>query len=307
MYVISNVSGTPSHAASGTTSGTFNDLSVDCDTGILVGASSTGAQISLDGSTFKTLTMPQAAQVQNVKTIDVQSDLTSGSVSVVVGTQNSDVVAAETTLTDLGTTAAKLTAGDAATPATVTIKADAVAKMNDKAGGRDTGEITDLEFPAEATDKVSVAGFVGPRIVKFATVRSLAVGTGSGAFRARTTAATGGTATAPATNQPAANQPAANQPTANAPAAAAPKVATVGVKKTATVLAQLKTLGVTVAAKSKIVATSSTKSVCSIVAGTKVKGLKAGLCKLTVKITPPKTAKVPKPKTTTKKISITIK
>jgi len=44
-----------------------------------------------------------------------------------------------------------------------------------------------------------------------------------------------------------------------------------------------------VVAKSKLVATSSTKSVCSVVAGSKVKGLKAGICRLTVKITPPPT------------------
>ncbi|MEY2967472.1 MAG: hypothetical protein RIQ64_99, partial [Actinomycetota bacterium] len=87
----------------------------------------------------------------------------------------------------------------------------------------------------------------------------------------------------------------------------APKVATVAVKKTATVLSSLKALGITVVKRSKITATSRTKKVCSVVGGTKVKGLKKGVCKLTVKITPPKTKKVPKPKTTTKRIKITIK
>jgi hypothetical protein len=129
----------------------------------------------------------------------------------------------------------------------------------------------------------------------------MAVGTGSGAFKATIT---GGSATGAA---PGAGAPTVGAPAVGAPTVNAPKVATVGVKKTATVLAQLKTLGIVVVAKSKLVATSSTKSVCSVVAGNKVKGLKAGICRLTVKITPPPTKKVPKPKTTTKRITITIK
>lgn len=293
MYTISNVSGanntTPTHGPSGTTTGTFYDLSADCDTGILVGATSSGPQLSLDGSTFKALTLPQSVQVNNAKTIDVQGDLASGNVTLAVGTQNSDVVAVNTSLTGLGTTADKQTKGEGATPSTITITADATTKLNDKTAGRDTGEITDIEFPAEPTDKVVASSLRGP-VGKFASLRSLAVGTGSGAFRARTSATTGGTPTAGGT-----------------PTGTTPKVATVGVKKTATVLAQLKALGIKVVAKSKIVATTSTKKVCSVVSGTKVKGLKAGVCKLTVKITPPKTKKVPKPKTTTKRITVTIR
>jgi hypothetical protein len=321
MYVISNVSETPSHAASGTTSGTFNDLSIDCDTGIIVGATSTGPQMSLDGSTFKALTLPTSVNVQNAKSVDVQADLTSGGVSVVVGTNDSTVVAADTTLTSLGTTAAKLTAGEAATPTTINIGAENTAKMNDKTDGRDTGTISDIEFPAEASDKVTAAAFVGPRITKFATVRSIAVGTGSGAFRARTTAAVGGTTPqtpvgqTPAAQTPAAQtptapvvqQPTQQQPTVGTPVAAAPKVVTVGVKKTTTVASALRTLGIAVVAKSKVVTATTTKTVCSVLPGNKVKGLKAGVCRLTVKITPPKTKKVPKPKTTTKRITVTIK
>jgi hypothetical protein len=193
--------------------------------------------------------------------------------------------------------------------------------MNDKTDGRDTGTISDIEFPAEASDKVTAAAFVGPRITKFATVRSIAVGTGSGAFRARTTAAVGGTTPqtpvgqTPAAQTPAAQtptapvvqQPTQQQPTVGTPVAAAPKVVTVGVKKTTTVASALRTLGIAVVAKSKVVTATTTKTVCSVLPGNKVKGLKAGVCRLTVKITPPKTKKVPKPKTTTKRITVTIK
>ena len=79
--------------------------------------------------------------------------------------------------------------------------------------------------------------------------------------------------------------------------------------KTVSVTSALKTLGTKVVAKSKIVTTVSaaSKKVCSVSKTNVVKGLKAGKCSLTVKVTPPATKKVKKPKTTTKKITITIK
>jgi hypothetical protein len=131
----------------------------------------------------------------------------------------------------------------------------------------------------------------------------MSVGTGGGAFKATTS---GG-----ATGTPGAGTPGVGgtTPGANTPGVVVPKVVSVKKGKTVSVTSALKTLGTTVVAKSKIVATVSTasKKICSLSKTNVVKGLKAGKCSLTVKITPPATKKVKKPKTTTKKISITIK
>jgi hypothetical protein len=238
----------------------------------------------------------------------LQADATTGDVTVAVGSGNGDVKSIETTFTDMGLKGSEVAAGTATTPtAAVTPKTDQINEVNNSSSGKNTGAVPDLELPPATGDKVSTSA------TKVYTVRAsatagvkLAVGTAGGAFKATVK---NGSITAPASGgTPAAGVPAApTAPTVGAPTVNAPKVATVGVKKTATVLAQLKTLGIAVVAKSKLVATSSTKSVCSVVAGNKVKGLKAGICRLTVKITPPKTKKVPKPKTTTKRITITIK
>jgi hypothetical protein len=133
----------------------------------------------------------------------------------------------------------------------------------------------------------------------------MSVGTGGGAFKATTTggaASTGGGATG---STPGAGSPGVGGTT---PVVVAPKVVSVKKGKTVSVTSALKTLGTTVVAKSKIVVTLSaaSKKICSVSKTNVVKGLKAGKCSLTVKITPPATKKVKKPKTTTKKISITI-
>jgi hypothetical protein len=144
----------------------------------------------------------------------------------------------------------------------------------------------------------------------------MSVGTGGGAFKATTSGGATGTPGVGGTT-PGAGTPGVGgttpgvggtTPGANTPGVAAPKVVSVKKGKTVSVTSALKTLGTTVVAKSKIVATVSTasKSVCSVSKTNVVKGLKAGKCSLTVKITPPATKKVKKPKTTTKKISITI-
>jgi hypothetical protein len=302
MYKISAVSSSPAHAATGTTSGTYADMKIDCDTGVIAVAGSDGPYLSIDGGTkffqLKTSTAPAGGQAPTA--VAVQADATSGDVTVAVASGDGDVKTIETTFTDMGLKGSDVAAGTATSPAAaVTPKADQINEINSANSGRKTGSVPDLELPAASGDKVDVASVKVFTVRAFATGMKLSVGSGGGAFKATVK---NGSITSPSSGTPGAGTPAAGTPTAGAP-----KVATVGVKKTATVLAQLKTLGVTVVAKSKIAATSTTKSVCSVVAGTKVKGLKAGLCKLKVKITPPKTKKVPKPKTTTKRISITIK
>jgi len=129
----------------------------------------------------------------------------------------------------------------------------------------------------------------------------LSAGTGGGAFKAslRTTSTT---------PTPGVAAPGVAAPVVAAPVVAAPKVVSVKKGKTVTVLSALKTLGNTVVLKSKIVTTVSaaSKKICSLSSSGMVKGLKPGKCSLTVKITPPDTKQVKKPKTTTTKISVAI-
>jgi hypothetical protein len=178
-------------------------------------------------------------------------------------------------------------------------------ELNSSATGKNTGAVLDLEIPNTAADKVTAAGVRTLSVRKFATASKLSAGTGGGAFKAslRTTTTSAGSGagtpgvggTAPGVG-------------GTAPGVVVPKVVSVKKGKTVSVTSALKTLGTTVVAKSKIVTTVSTasKKVCSVSKTNVVKGLKAGKCSLTVKITPPATKKVKKPKTTTKKISITI-
>jgi hypothetical protein len=302
VYKLSTVSSGAVHGQTATTSGTFKDLKIDCDTGLMVGAQDNGVYFSFDGDKFVKMNLPSSANIQNATAVAVQADKTTGEIAVVVGTNNGDVVALDTDAKTLGSTSEAIAAGTPANPSSPpTLPADDVVIVNSSTAGKATGTVSDVELPNTATDKVTASA-----VRKFAAASKMAVGTGSGAFKG-TIAGGSATGGAPAAGAPAAGTPAAGTPTTGTPTAVAPKVATVGVKKTATVLSSLKTLGITVVKRSKIAATSSTKKVCTVLSGTKVKGLKAGICKLTVKITPPKTKKVPKPKTTTKRIKITIK
>jgi hypothetical protein len=301
VYKISAVTTSPDHPASAVSSGSYTEMKVDCDTGLIGVAGSTGVFMSVDGGAkffelkttaaqANTPNPPPGGQGQAPTALAVQADATSGEVTVAVASGNGDVKSIETTFTDMGLKGSEVAAGTATSPtAAVSPKTDQVNEVNSASSGKNTGAVPDLELPATAGDKVSTSSVRVYTVRAYATGVKLVVGTAGGAFKATVK---NGSITSPSTGTP---------------AAGTPKVATVGVKKTATVLAQLKTLGITVVAKSTIVATTSTKKVCSVVSKTKVKGLKAGVCKLTVKITPPKTKKVPKPKTTTKRISITIK
>lgn len=315
LYKIGAVSTSPAHAATGTTTGTYNDMKIDCDTGVIAVAGTDGAYLSIDGGAkFFQLKTEAAANQPNPPqgggnaptAVAVQADVTTGDVTVAVASGNGDVKSIETTFTDLGLKGSDVAAGTATSPtAAVTPKTDQINEVNSSSNGRNTGSVPDMELPPAANDKVDVASVKVFTVRAFATAGlKLSVGAGGGAFKA---AVKNGSITAPSTGTPAANQPAAGTPAAGSPSATAPKTVTITAKKIITVASALKTLGITVVAKSKIVPTSTTKSICSVVPGVKVKGLKAGLCKLTVKITPPKTKKVPKPKTTTKKITITIK
>jgi hypothetical protein len=293
IYVLSGVStSSRTHAATSTTTGTYKDLKADCDTGIIVGVTSEGPSISLDGDKFIALKTPAAIQTNNATAVDVQADKTTGEVTIVAGTQNSSVIVVSTSLTKLGTTGTDVVGGTAKTPTVqVTLDTTEALSINDNSKGRDTGAVADVELPPASGDKVGVLSVRSLGVWQLASTLPMSVGTGGGAFRATTSGSTaigGGGGTTPAV--------------------AAPKVVSVKKGKTVTVLSALKKLGNTVVLKSKIATTVSpaSKKICSVSSSGVVKGLKAGKCSLTVKITPPATKKVKKPKTTTTKITITI-
>jgi hypothetical protein len=311
IYKITAVSTAPAHAATGTTTGTYKDLKVDCDTGVIAVAGSDGLYFSVDGAAkfvkVTTTATPAGGQqppqqgANNAPTaVALQADGTTGEVTMIVAAGNGDIKSVETSFTALGVSAADTKAGTATTPtAAITPAADSVNELNNSSTGKNTGAVLDLEIPNTAADKVTAAGVRSLSVRKFATASKLSAGTGGGAFRAalRTTTTSSGSG---------AGTPGVGGTT---PGAVAPKVVSVKKGKTVSVTSALKTLGTKVVAKSKIVTTVSkaSKKVCSVSKTNVVKGLKAGKCSLTVKITPPATKKVKKPKTTTKKITITIK
>ena len=310
IYKITAVTTAPAHAATGTTTGTYKDLKVDCDTGVIAVAGSDGLYFSVDGAAkfVKVTTTASAGGQQppqqggnNAPTaVALQADGTTGEVTMTIASGNGDIKSVETSFTALGVSAADTKAGTATTPtAAITPAADSVNELNNSSTGKNTGAVLDLEIPNTATDKVTAAGVRSLSVRKFATASKLSAGTGGGAFKAslRTTTTSSGSG---------AGTPGVGGTT---PGAVAAKVVTVKKGKTVSVTSALKTLGTKVVAKSKIVTTVSaaSKKVCSVSKTNVVKGLKAGKCSLTVKVTPPATKKVKKPKTTTKKISITIK
>jgi hypothetical protein len=303
IYKITSVSTAPAHSATGTTTGTYKDLKVDCDTGVIAVAGSDGLYFSVDGAAkfvkIATTTAPAGGQPQPPQqggdaptAVALQADGATGEVTMTIASGNGDIKSVETSFTALGVSAADTKAGTATTPsAAITPAAESLNEINSSLNGKNTGAVLDLEIPNTATDVVTASGVRSLSVRAFATASKLSAGTGGGAFKAslRTTSTPSGSG-------------------AGTPTVVAPKVVKVKKGKTVTVLSALKTLGNTIVLKSKIVTTVSpaSKKICSVSSSGVVKGLKAGKCSLTVKITPPATKKVKKPKTTTAKISITI-
>ena len=303
IYKITSVSTAPAHAATGTTTGTYKDLKVDCDTGVIAVAGSDGLYFSVDGAAkfvkIATATAPAGGQPQPPQqsgdaptAVALQADGASGEVTMTIASGNGDIKSVETSFAALGVSAADTKAGTAVTPtAPITPAADSVNEINSSSKGKNTGAVLDLEIPNTATDVVTASGVRSLSVRALATASKLSAGTGGGAFKAslRTTSTPSGSG-------------------AGTAVVVAPKVVSVKKGKTVTVLSALKKLGNTVVLKSKIATTVSpaSKKICSVSSSGVVKGLKAGKCSLTVKITPPATKKVKKPKTTTTKITITI-
>ncbi|MBM3730954.1 MAG: carboxypeptidase regulatory-like domain-containing protein, partial [Actinobacteria bacterium] len=207
LYKISAVTTAPAHSATATTSGTYSDMKIDCDTGVIAVAGTDGAYLSIDGGAkfFQLKTEatqanqpspPPGGQGNGPTAIAVQADATSGDLTVAVGSGNGDVKSIETTFTDLGLKASDVAAGTATSPtAAVSPKSNQINEVNSSSSGRNTGSVPDIELPPAAGDKVDVAS------VKVFTVRAfttagvkLSVGAGGGAFKA---AVKNGSITAP--------------------------------------------------------------------------------------------------------------
>jgi len=296
IYKITGLSGSTQAHSGPIVSGTFNDLKVDCDTGLMIAAGTDGAYFSLNGTTFtkiNTSTAPAGGggggPSNAPSAVAVQADATSGEVVIGVASGNGDIKAVETNLTALGTSGAAMTATGAGptTPSTpVTPAADAINEVNSSSTGRNTGAVKDLEVPKSSTDKVTAAGVRAASVRAMATSLSLAAGTGGGAFTARVSS--GGSSTSSGGS----STPTTAAPTATTVTPVVVKTPTVVRGKTLTVVSALTTAGTTVVkgSKTSVVVATASKKICSATSTT-IKGLKAGTCSLTVTVTPAKVTK----------------
>jgi len=295
IYKISGLSGSTQAHSGPLVSGTFNDLKVDCDTGLMVAAGSDGAYFSLNGTTFTKINTSAAPAgggggPSNAPTaVAVQADATSGDVVIGVASGNGDIKAVETNFTLLGTTGAAMAAtgaGPTTPTAAVSPATDAINEVNSSSTGRNTGAVKDLEVPKSATDKVTAAGVRVMSVRAMATSLSLAAGTSGGAFTARVSS--GGSSTSSGGSTTATTAPT----TATTVTPVVVKTPTVVKGKTLTVVSALTTAGTSVVkgSKTSVVVATASKKICSATSTT-IKGLKAGNCSLTVTVTPAKVTK----------------
>ena len=294
IYKISAVTTAPAHAATGTATGTYKDLKIDCDTGLIAVAGADGLYFSVDGgekfAKINTNSAPAGQQPPqqdgNAPTaVAVQADATSGDVTMTVASGNGDIKAVETNFTALGVAGSAVVAGTATTPtAPVTPPAEAVNELNSSSTGKNTGAVLDLEIPNASGDKVGTAGVRVFGVRKFSTTLKLSAGTGGGAFKAslRTGATSGGGSSGGGTTGGGA--------TGGTPGSVAiAKTPGVARGKTTLLSSLAKTAGLKVPAGSKVVAkvAAASKSVCRV-AGTRLVGTAPGKCAVTIKVTPKK-------------------
>lgn len=265
------------HSATGTTTGTFKDLKIDCDTGLMMGVQADGLYFSFNGDTFVKANLPQAANVQNATSLAVQAEAATGGVTAVVGNEQGDIAALETDIASLGSTTAAVQAGNATNPATApSIPADDAVVVNSSQTGKATGRVSDIELPNNATDKVTTSS-----VRKFGASSKMAVGTGSGAFRASLTGVTAPGTTTPGTAAPGTATPIL----APAPAAAVfPKLAK-GRSSTVAVIARRAGMDVPVGAAVKAAVGGASKKICRVTK-TKIQALLPGRCTLAITVTP---------------------
>lgn len=315
VYKITGLSGASQSHSGPIASGSYSDLKVDCDTGLMVGAGSDGMYFSLDGTTFTKINTAAAApapgpgpggQGGSATAVAVQADATSGEVVMSVASGNGDIKAVETNFAVLGTTGADMVkdgTGPKTPAAAVSPPTDAVNELNSSSTGKNTGSVQDLEVPPAATDKVNKAGVRVFSVRAMATSLSLAAGTGGGAFKARVNS--GGSSTSSGGSS-SGGSTATTTPTATTVTPVVVKTPTVLKGKTLTVVSALTTAGTTVVkgSKTSVVVATASKKICSATSTT-IKGLVAGTCSLTVTVTPAKVTKTTNT-TVTKGQSLTI-
>lgn len=299
MFVISGITaGNPQHAATSTKS-TLTDLKVDCDTGILMAGSTTnGLQVSFDGDRFAAVRT--GGLPSDPKVVDFQASKDTGAVTVVMGTAGQSVVQWDTTIPKMGATTSALDSGNVSTPASVPAAATEVLTLNDGAKGRQIGRIEDVELPAAAGDpgvksaSVGAVGVGAQGLSSFAASDNVAqIGSSTGSYVSSSTLArqnlaalTAGAGTSPAKS----------------------KVSTVRRGKSISFAAAVKKAGRSIPAGATVVISQSaaSKKLCTVLKKKTIKGLKKGACVLTVRITPKKTKKVPKPKTTSVRVQVNV-
>lgn len=322
VYKITGVSGSSPTQSGPVAVGTYADLKIDCDTGLMVAAGSDGLYFSVDGTKFTKVAtasstpgnQPQNPQGSTPTAVAVQADSTTGEVVMAIASGNGDIKTVEGSFsTTLGTTIAAMTGGTAVTPtATVTPPTAEIIELNSSTTGKNTGSVGDLELPNSATDKVAAASIQGASIRvagvrKLATALSLAVGTGAGAFRART----GSAVSAPPTTTTTTTIPKAT--TTIPKATVVVKIPTMKKGQSLVITSIAKTIKLSLPTGAKIVVTRLTvsKAICTVYTNkvatmTTIKGLKAGSCKVTIKVTPKATTKVKKPGTSTSNVTIKV-
>lgn len=173
IYTISDVTGTPTHGRTAVTSGTFADLKVDCDTGLLGAvrrsvppvAGVDGLHISLDGDTFVRVAMPTGPSLPPISApaaVALRADKNTGALQMAVAGDEGNVIAFEGSVTDFGVTVAQMQAGTAPTPPTPPVPPLAKFEPLNAASGADVqgrkmGAVADLELPKAADDVISPA------------------------------------------------------------------------------------------------------------------------------------------------------
>jgi hypothetical protein len=220
--------------------------------------------------------LPQAANVQNATSVALQAEGSTGGVTAVIGNEQGDVVALETDVAALGSTPAAVQAGNATNPsAAPTIPPDDAAVINSSSTGKATGRVSDIELPNNATDKVTASS-----VRKFGASSKMAVGTGSGAFKASLTGVT-----APGTGTPGTGTPGTGVtgPGATAPSVF-PKLAR-GRKATLAVIARRAGIEVPAGAKVKATVGGASKKICRVT-GSRITALTPGRCSLSITVTP---------------------
>ena len=295
IYKIGAVTSSPLHEATSITTGTYSDLKIDCDTGLMVAAGSDGLYFSVDGKSFIKMNTATAAgagapqpQGGAPTAVAVKADATTGEVTMVVASGDGDVKSVETTFTDLGTTGAAVAGGTATTPTTpVQPPSSTLNELNSASTGIKTGQVQDVEFPTSSGDKVGAASVRTSGVRKMATSAKMSAGTGGGAFRGTVTPNTSGGAvgTTPAVTTPAVTTPAVTTPAVTQVSVA--KTPNVGTGKGSSLTTLAKNAGMTVASKATVTATvaSASKAICKV-SGSKLVGLAPGKCSIKVKVTP---------------------